>query len=43
VTVSIGIARVVEGSTAQDLISRADAAMYQVKREGGNRVLATDS
>jgi diguanylate cyclase (GGDEF)-like protein/PAS domain S-box-containing protein len=35
-TASVGIAIVTVGSTAEALLQRADVAMYQVKRAGGN-------
>lgn len=38
ITVSIGIAVVVEGETYDDLFSRADGAMYRAKVAGRNRV-----
>jgi diguanylate cyclase (GGDEF)-like protein len=37
ITTSIGIAFSKEGATGDDLISRADAAMYAAKRDGGDR------
>ncbi len=44
VTISVGCATLVpeDGMTARDLIARADAALYQAKREGRNRVAAAD-
>lgn len=38
VTASIGLAESAPGETADALIARADAALYQAKREGRNRV-----
>lgn len=38
VTISIGVAGLVAGDTADDLIKRADQALYQAKYEGRNRV-----
>lgn len=38
VTLSIGATLVVAGDTADSVLSRADAWLYQVKREGRNRV-----
>jgi diguanylate cyclase (GGDEF)-like protein len=37
-TVSIGIAMAVDGETFSALLSRADTALYQAKRDGRNRV-----
>ncbi len=38
VTVSIGVAQVMEGDTEQSLFERADQAMYAAKKKGRNRV-----
>ena len=38
VTISCGVAEHLSVETSQDLISRADAALYSAKRGGGNRV-----
>lgn len=38
VTASIGLAESMPGETAETLIARADAALYQAKRAGRNRV-----
>lgn len=40
VTISIGVARFREGEDARVWIERADAALYQAKAEGRNRVVA---
>jgi len=40
VTISIGVAASVEGDTPQALLRRADAAMYEAKASGRNRVIA---
>ncbi|MFN7151258.1 MAG: GGDEF domain-containing protein, partial [Microthrixaceae bacterium] len=37
-TVSIGVATARSGDTVESILARADAAMYQVKRRGGNGV-----
>jgi diguanylate cyclase (GGDEF)-like protein len=38
-TASIGIARIPEdGTTLDEVLGRADAAMYRAKARGGNRV-----
>ena len=44
VTASVGVAEVEPGDDVEDLMHRADAAMYRSKTAGGNRVtaLATD-
>jgi diguanylate cyclase len=39
ITVSIGIAQMREGETQFEVLKRADAALYQAKREGRNRVV----
>jgi diguanylate cyclase len=39
VTVSVGVATVRKGDTAQSLIARADACLYAAKRNGRNRVI----
>jgi diguanylate cyclase (GGDEF)-like protein len=43
VTVSIGIADYQEGETGDDLLRRADKALYGAKRNGRNRVIAADN
>jgi diguanylate cyclase (GGDEF)-like protein len=44
VTVSIGVAACpANGSSPEDLISAADAMLYQAKREGKNRVVAASA
>jgi diguanylate cyclase len=44
VTVSIGVAVLQKGETAQSLIERADGCLYAAKRSGRNRVMSeTDS
>jgi two-component system cell cycle response regulator len=40
VTISIGVAASLEGDTPQALLRRADAAMYEAKAQGRNRVIA---
>jgi diguanylate cyclase len=40
ITISIGVAALREGDTAQSLIGRADACLYAAKRVGRNRVIA---
>jgi diguanylate cyclase (GGDEF)-like protein len=40
-TVSIGVASWDESETADDLVHRADLAMYEAKRLGRNRVVAS--
>jgi diguanylate cyclase (GGDEF)-like protein len=40
VTASVGVAEVQPGDDVQDLMHRADAAMYRSKTAGGNRVTA---
>ena len=39
VTISIGVATLHKGDTAQTLIERADACLYAAKRNGRNRVI----
>jgi diguanylate cyclase (GGDEF)-like protein len=41
VTVSLGVAELSEFDTADDLIKRADEALYAAKRKGRNRVCVT--
>jgi diguanylate cyclase len=38
-TISIGVARLHPGDTAQSLIERADGCLYAAKRNGRNRVI----
>ena len=40
VTASVGVAEVQPGDDVEDLLHRADAAMYRAKSAGGNRVTA---
>ncbi len=40
ITISIGIASLRAGDTAQSLIGRADACLYAAKRNGRNRVIS---
>lgn len=43
VTVSVGIADYQEGETGDDLLRRADKALYGAKRNGRNRVIAAEN
>lgn len=43
VTVSIGLAEGVKGDTTESLLARADAALYQAKHEGRNRLAISTS
>lgn len=43
VTLSIGVALFHDHETTEDLVARADAAMYRAKKSGRNRVIALDS
>jgi diguanylate cyclase len=40
ITISIGVAMLRDGDTAQSLIGRADACLYAAKRAGRNRVIS---
>jgi PleD family two-component response regulator len=40
VTLSVGVVSLRQGETAARALARADAAMYQAKRGGGNDVVA---
>jgi diguanylate cyclase (GGDEF)-like protein len=43
VTVSLGVAGVPnDGKEPEELVKKADARLYRAKREGRNRVIATD-
>jgi diguanylate cyclase (GGDEF)-like protein len=42
VTASIGVAEVQPGDDVEDLMHRADAAMYRSKKDGGDRVTVLD-
>lgn len=42
ITMSVGIARLLEGDTGADLLSRADCAMYRAKAQGKDRVVSAD-
>jgi diguanylate cyclase (GGDEF)-like protein len=42
VTVSIGVASCHQDETAESLVARADAALYQAKNSGRNRVVMSD-
>ena len=39
VTISIGLAQLKEGDTAEDLYKHADKALYEAKERGRNRVI----
>ena len=39
VTLSVGVAQLQENETAEALIKRADVAMYEAKRQDGDRVI----
>jgi len=39
-TVSVGVAWMAEGDSAAELLRRADAALYEAKRSGRNRVVS---
>lgn len=43
VTVSIGIAEYLKGESGDDLLRRADKALYGAKRNGRNRVIAAET
>ncbi|MBI4995503.1 MAG: diguanylate cyclase [Rhodocyclales bacterium] len=43
VTVSIGIADYLKGESGDDLLRRADKALYGAKRNGRNRVIAAEN
>lgn len=43
VTASVGVAEVEAGDAVEDLMSRADAAMYRSKSAGGDRITAPSS
>lgn len=42
VTISLGVAMLKPGESKESLLERADAAMYEAKRGGRNRVVTTD-
>jgi diguanylate cyclase (GGDEF)-like protein len=41
ITISLGVAELGDGDSLASLLARADAALYQAKAEGRNRVVAT--
>jgi len=43
VTMSAGIAGFHKGDTIEQLLHRADQALYQAKREGRNRTIVSDT
>lgn len=43
VTLSLGISQYQDGDTASGLLGRADAAMYEAKRQGRNRTLISEN
>ncbi len=43
VTLSLGVAGLIAGDTPQTLIDRADAALYDAKADGRNRVVIADT
>jgi diguanylate cyclase len=42
VTLSLGVASLLDGESAEALIARADAALYKAKRSGRNRVVVAE-
>ncbi|MDA2926150.1 GGDEF domain-containing protein [Acidobacteria bacterium AH-259-G07] len=42
VTISVGVAEMIAGDTPETFIAAADAALYDAKEEGGNRVSKAD-
>ena len=41
-TISVGVAQMIPEDTAETLVETADQALYDAKREGGNRVSKAD-
>ncbi|MCD4676858.1 MAG: diguanylate cyclase, partial [Desulfobacula sp.] len=42
ITVSIGVARLKEGQTTDDLLAESDIALYKAKDNGRNQVVFTE-